>query len=120
MNDELEDGVIRAAMAFQRWPEPSDDVREAFRNLPRAPLSNLIDRYFEQGATSALETSLRAIAALNEGDLADLDDPRFRSFIVSMTSVPYDAIEKCALILRAYRLRCGDGRESRFAARDDE
>lgn len=120
MSDDIDDGIVRAAMAFSTWPEPSEAVKEEFCTLPRAPLAALIDEYLDGRKDQKLESSLRAIAQLNEGDLSDLDDPKFKSFIVAMTSVSHDAIGDCALRLRAFRIGVRNTLQSRYAAREDE
>jgi len=118
------DDMLRAAAVFTVRAELHDDAKQAFANIPRAPLSRFIDEYVATHASIDLAVALKTIADLNQGKLADLDAKDFQSYIVSATSVSEVQLRRCAAALGSYRLlkdrSQSDAASLPFAAREDD
>ena len=118
------DDMLRAAAAFTVRPELREDVKQAFANIPRAPLSRFIDDYVATHPNIDLAVALKTIADLNQGTLDDLDTKDFQSYVVSATSVSEVQLRRCAAALGSYRLlkdrSHSDAASLPFAAREND
>lgn len=119
---DIDDGTLRAAMAFHMYSGVSDEVKALLSDIPRAPLALFIGEYLIAKRDESLGQALKSIAALNEGEIDDLDDPRFKSFIVAQTGIAAEILNDCVLRLAAFKLEQRDTSAKnalRFAARED-
>lgn len=61
----------------------ADHVGAAFKDMPRAPLAQLIDAFLEASPRINVASVLKRIADTNQGRLEDLGIPAFQSYLIA-------------------------------------
>jgi hypothetical protein len=61
----------------------SERVRDAFADMPRAPLAKLIDEFIEMQPQFKLCPLLKRIGDTNQGRIEDLNVPAFQSYLIA-------------------------------------
>ncbi len=64
----------------------SEKVRDAFADMPRAPLAQLIDEFLAMQPRFDLASLLKQIGETNQGQIEDLNLPVFQSYLVAKCS----------------------------------
>jgi hypothetical protein len=118
-----DDDMTGMALDYIERGGPPAHVREAFQNIPRAPLATFIDTYLAAQPRINLASVLRQIAEINQGRLEDLDSVDFVSYLIERTGTDETTMQRVRVALGKFRRfveASADG-EARLsvAARDD-
>jgi len=80
----------------------SKKARAAFREVPPAPLKATISRFLLSWPDYEGNEWLRRVASLNQGNVDDLDENQFGSYVLHRTGLSAAQLLKCRLALRSY------------------
>lgn len=97
-----DDDNLRLAAALEQEPDAREAFRNAIKSIGIAPLAALIEQYLAHNATTQIAPTLKKIADKNQGSLADLDSPDFRSYLISRLKIDEKAIRMCRDALITY------------------
>jgi hypothetical protein len=118
-----DDDMTAMALEYIQGSGPPAHVREAFQDIPPAPLASFIRAFLSAQPHIDLAPLLRQICEVNQGRLEDLDSPDFLSYLIERTGANEMTMRRIRVSLGTFRkvvdsASHGDTRLA-VAARDD-
>jgi hypothetical protein len=102
----------------------SERVREAFADMPRAPLAQLVDEFLAMQSMIDLAPVLKRIREVNQGRLEDLNLPVFQSYLIARCETDELQLRRAISALNNFLvIKAASSRGDKtvlIAARDDD
>ena len=118
-----DDDMTAMALEYIQRGGPPAHVREAFKDIPPAPLAAFIQTFLSAQPNIDLAPLLRQICEVNQGRLEDLDCPDFVSYLIERTGTDEMTMRRIQISLGTFRkvLESSSHGDPRLAvaARDD-
>lgn len=100
--NENDDTTVLAFAYLRDGANLPQSIDEAFKSIPRAPLTVFIGKYLQEHPCVESAPLLRRIAELNQGRLEDLSVPAFISYLIAKCGSDEVQIRNVINALRAY------------------
>jgi hypothetical protein len=119
------DEMNALALAYLHGKESlPQNIRDAFANMPQAPLAKIVEECIAVQPRIDLVPLLRRIAQTNQGRVEDLSSPEFKSYLIAECDTNELALQRVVsiinnfLVIKASRIE-GD-KPILIAARDED
>jgi hypothetical protein len=119
MSDSDEMTVLAQAYMRSRAIMPQN-VRDAFANMPKAPLAVVAEELIAAQPDSELTPLLKCIAEINQGRVEDLGMPVFQSYLISECATNESQLRRVINAIKSFLAINALSDTALMAARDED
>jgi hypothetical protein len=119
MSDSDELTVLAQAYMRSRTTMPQN-VRDAFANIPKAPLAEVAEELIVAQPDSELIPLLKCIAEINQGRVEDLSMPVFQSYLISECDTDEIQLRRVTNAIKSFLAINALSDTALMAARDED